>query len=71
MSVAEIISYIRYRSMDEQEYKICEAVVAALKAGQAMRDAIVIANVTGTPVQINTPAAVAAKAWDAATKGDV
>ena len=41
---------------------------AVIEAGQALRNAIIIANVTGTPVQINAPAAVAAKAWDEATR---
>lgn len=56
--VDEMITYIRYRSMDEQEYKVCEAIIELLKAGLAMREML-------------SDGWNACRAWDAATKEDV
>ena len=55
----------------ELETTYTEQIITALRIARAMREAIIIANITGTPVQINALAAAAAKAWDAATKEDV
>lgn len=77
MTVEEMIGHLENPNWDPysrewyQDDDTLKSIIAALRAGQAMRDSIVIANITGTPVQINGPAAKAAEAWDAAIKEDV